>query len=86
MPSLKQIYAFYWSGKLGSFIAAANHLNTTQSNISKRIHEMEETLQTELFDRSKRAIRLTMNGQELMELSERLLNVHSRIRDVGSLP
>ena len=44
MPSIKQVEAFYWSGQLGSFVAAAERLNTTQSNISKRIQELEYTL------------------------------------------
>lgn len=84
MPSIKQIEAFYWSGKLGSFVAAARHLNTTQSNISKRIQEIEDRLQLPLFDRSKRSIRLTLQGQNLMGLSERLLKLHGEISTLGS--
>lgn len=83
MPSIKQIEAFYWSGQLGSFVAAADRLNTTQSNISKRIQELEYTLGVELFDRAKRAIRLTAKGEELMHLSDELLRTHLRLRQVG---
>lgn len=83
MPSIKQIEAFYWSGQLGSFVAAADRLNTTQSNISKRIQELEYTLGVELFDRAKRAIRMTAKGDELMQLSDELLRIHRRLRQVG---
>lgn len=83
MPSIKQIEAFYWSGQLGSFVAAADRLNTTQSNISKRIQELEYTLGVELFDRAKRAIRMTAKGDELMRLSDELLRIHMRLRQVG---
>lgn len=83
MPSIKQIEAFYWSGQLGSFVAAADRLNTTQSNISKRIQELEYTLGVELFDRAKRAIRMTAKGDELMRLSDELLRIHLRLRQVG---
>lgn len=83
MPSIKQIEAFYWSGQLGSFVAAADRLNTTQSNISKRIQELEYTLGVELFDRAKRAIRMTAKGDELMRLSDELLRTHMRLRQVG---
>jgi DNA-binding transcriptional LysR family regulator len=83
MPSIKQIEAFYWSGQLGSFVAAADRLNTTQSNISKRIQELEYTLGVDLFDRAKRAIRMTAKGDELMRLSDELLRIHMRLRQVG---
>lgn len=83
MPSIKQIEAFYWSGQLGSFIAASDRLNTTQSNISKRIQELEGALGVEVFDRSKRAVRLTATGEELMRRSEVLLRAHLDICQLG---
>lgn len=83
MPSIKQIEAFYWSGQLGSFVAAAERLNTTQSNISKRIQELEYTLGVALFDRAKRAIQMTAKGNELMRLSDELLRTHLKLRQVG---
>lgn len=83
MPSIKQVEAFYWSGQLGSFVAAADRLNTTQSNISKRIQELESTLGVELFDRSKRAIKVTAKGNEVMQISDQLLRVHMSLKQVG---
>lgn len=83
MPSVKQIEAFYWSATLGSFVAAADRLNTTQSNISKRIQEMELTLKMEVFDRSKRAIRLTAKGEELLRASENFLRSHNAVKRIG---
>jgi DNA-binding transcriptional LysR family regulator len=85
MPSIKQVEAFYWSGQLGSFVAAADRLNTTQSNISKRIQELEYALGVELFDRNKRAIRLTAKGKELMVVSDELLRTHTSLRQIGKL-
>lgn len=84
MPNIKQIEAFYWSSQLGSFIAAAERLNTTQSNISKRIQDLEYTLGVELFDRSRRAIRITAKGEELLKRSKTLLVAHQAIRQIGS--
>lgn len=82
--SIKQIEAFYWSALLGSFVAASRRLNTTQSNISKRIQELETTLGILAFDRSRRSIRLTQKGEEAMQLSETLLKAHMRLSSVGS--
>lgn len=83
MPSVKQIEAFYWSGILGSFVAAADRLNTTQSNISKRIQELELSLRIQVFDRTKRTIRLTAKGEELMRVSEVFLRTHGAVMAVG---
>ena len=41
---LKQIEAFYWAAKLGSFAIAAQRLQVTQSSLSKRIAELEESV------------------------------------------
>jgi DNA-binding transcriptional LysR family regulator len=84
MPSIKQAEAFFWSGQLGSFVAAAERLNTTQSNISKRIQELEYALGVELFDRTKRTIRLTPKGEEAMKISEEMLHIHMRLRQMGT--
>jgi DNA-binding transcriptional LysR family regulator len=81
--SIKQVEAFYWSGILGSFVAAAARLNTTQSNISKRVQELEWTLGVQVFDRSKRAIRLTSKGEEILRLSENVLQSYTSLTGAG---
>lgn len=42
--TLKQIEAFYWAANLGSFSIAALRLHVTQSSLSKRIVELEESV------------------------------------------
>lgn len=73
MITFKQIDALYWIAELGSFEAAANKLNMSQSAISKRIQELEETFDVEVFDRSKRNARLTEKGGELLDYAKDLL-------------
>lgn len=85
MVTLKQVEALYWVGVLGSFSAAAQKLNIAQSTISKRIQELEDVLQTTLFDRDKRSGRLTMKGAEVLGLAEEMLRLQKRLREaVGS--
>ena len=86
MPSVKQVEAFYWSATLGSFVAAAEKLNTCQSNISKRIQEIEQALSIQAFDRTKRTIRLTAKGEELLRASENFLRSHNVLKNVSRLP
>lgn len=71
--NLKQIETFIWIARLGSFAAAGQRLNTTQSAISTRIHELELDLGVQLFVRGRRAASLTAKGQELLDMAEALM-------------
>lgn len=79
MLTFKQVEALYWIDKLGGFAAAANKLNTTQSAISKRIHELERVFEIDIFDRSRRNAKLTEKGYELLTLSKELLDKRDSI-------
>ncbi|KQU89106.1 LysR family transcriptional regulator [Variovorax sp. Root318D1] len=71
--TFKQLEALYWIAKLGGFAQAANQLHTSQSAVSKRVHELELLFDTALFDRSQRTARLTEKGEEMFVLAARLL-------------
>jgi DNA-binding transcriptional LysR family regulator len=71
--TFKQLEALYWIGQLGGFAQAANQLHTSQSAVSKRVHELELLFDTELFDRSQRTARLTEKGEEMFVLAKKLL-------------
>jgi DNA-binding transcriptional LysR family regulator len=73
MMTFKQLEALYWIGQLGSFALAANKLHTSQSAVSKRVHELEMVFDTELFDRTQRSARLTDKGEEMFMLAKALL-------------
>lgn len=60
--TLKQIEAFVWVVRLGTFAAAAKRLNTSQSTMSTRVLELESTLGAALFDRQSAPARLTPRG------------------------
>src|SRR6478752_3008396 len=71
--TFKQLEALYWIARLGGFAQAASHLHTSQSAISKRVRELEQLFDTELFDRSLRTARLTEKGEEMFVLASKLL-------------
>src|SRR5664280_439363 len=75
MITLKQLEAFYWCTKLQSFARAANRLPTSQSAISKRISELERAIGQPLFDRGRRAARLTARGTQLLAGAEQMLGL-----------
>lgn len=78
--TLKQLEAFYWATRLGSFGLAAERLHTTQSSLSKRIAELESDLGESLFDRSGPRAKSTDAGQRLLELAGRMLELEDDIR------
>ncbi|CAH1607530.1 LysR family transcriptional regulator [Vibrio jasicida] len=59
--------------QLGSFTAAANELNTTQSAVSKKIAWLESEVGITLFHRHARAISLTSGGKQYLELAQILI-------------
>lgn len=77
--NIKQLETFVWIVRLGSFAAAAKRLYTTQSSVSARVQELEETIGVSLFDRTHHRARLTPKGQELVPYAERLIALTSEI-------
>lgn len=73
MMTFKQLEALYWIGQLGGFAQAARKLHTSQSAVSKRVHELEQLFDTPLFDRTQRTARLTEKGEEMFMLARKLL-------------
>lgn len=63
MLNIKQIEYFMACAKTGSFSKAAEMLFTTQSNVSKVIHSMEEDMQSVLFVRHAKGIEMTPEGR-----------------------
>lgn len=78
--TLKQLSTFYWVVRLGGFAAAAEHLHTTQSAVSMRMQELEQSLGIELFDRSQRSARLTAKGKGLLKYAEQLMTITAEIQ------
>lgn len=77
--NIRQIRTFFYVAKLGSFAKAAQELNATHSAVSMRIKELELDLNMQLFDRSKRQIKITSDGLTLLPLAEQLLGISDEI-------
>lgn len=59
--------------RLGTFNAAAQHLNATQPAISARIKELESAARVPLFSKQGRRMVLTIQGRKLVQMAEPLL-------------
>lgn len=65
--SQDQLRAFFEVARVGSFTKAADHLGLTQSALSHRIRNLEETLQTALFIRAPGSVKVTEAGRKLLQ-------------------
>ncbi|MGJ7583623.1 LysR family transcriptional regulator, partial [Variovorax sp. RHLX14] len=65
------VEAFLWAARLGSFRAASDRLHITQAAVSNRVASLEEDIGARLFERSTRAMRLTPQGQTLLDYAVR---------------
>lgn len=82
--NIKQLETFYWIDRLGSFSAAADHIFATQSTVSMRIQELEDSFGVKLFDRSQRTAKLTSKGKELVPYVRQLIELTSEMQQLLS--
>lgn len=74
MFDFKELEAFVWVVRLGSFRKVAARLHLTQPSISDRITRLEAAVGESLLDRSARPVQPTLRGREFYLHAERLLN------------
>lgn len=70
----------------GTFSAAAEHLNVTQSTVSARVRELERRLGRRLFARSKAGARPTAEGERFRRHAEAFVALWRAARDDIALP
>jgi len=85
--TLKQLRAFAAVYRLGKLASAAEELGVTQSAVSVLIRQVEETLNTRLFDRTTRSLVPTSAAEEAFGIAERILEdvatLGSNFRDLS---
>lgn len=63
---LKTLTTFVTVARLKNFTAAARELHTVQPTVSRHISDLENELQTKLFDRTTHQVDLTPSGERLL--------------------
>jgi DNA-binding transcriptional LysR family regulator len=71
--TIRQIQAFVFVVRHGSFTKAAQEMFLTQSAVSLLVRELESVLNTRLIDRTTRNIQITEVGKEFFAGAERIL-------------
>lgn len=78
---LNHLKYFYTVAREGSFTRASKILRIQQPTISKMVQTLEQQLDTVLFERHKRGIRLTNAGAEVLAICENIFTQVDAIRE-----
>ncbi|WNC15468.1 selenium metabolism-associated LysR family transcriptional regulator [Brevibacillus brevis] len=73
--NLDHLKVFYVAAKKRNFSQTAKSLHISQSSVSIQIRRLEEHLQTKLFERTTKSIRLTESGNLLFHYAERIFHL-----------
>ena len=65
-----------------NFTKAAKHVFVTQPTLSMQIQKLEDELDIQIFDRSKKPIQLTEVGNKLVVQARNIVNESNRMQDV----
>ncbi|MCV2871451.1 LysR substrate-binding domain-containing protein [Defluviimonas sp. WL0050] len=79
-----QLRAFHHVAIFGGFSRAAEALHLTQPAISDQVRKLEEEYDVLLFNRHKRQVSLTPQGERLLEITRRLFDSESQALDLLS--
>lgn len=71
-----RLKVFYTVASRLSFTRASEELNISQPAVTKHIKEIENQLNTKLFDRKGTSIQITQSGKILYEYAEKIRNIY----------
>ncbi len=79
-----QLRAFHYVAVSGGFSRAAEVLHLTQPAISDQVRKLEEEYDLLLFNRHKKQVRLTPQGERLLDITRRLFDSESQALELLS--
>jgi LysR family hydrogen peroxide-inducible transcriptional activator len=82
-PTIRQLQYLVAVVKLNHFGQAAERCHVTQSTLSAGIAELENQLQAQLIERTKRRVRVTLLGEEIAEKARALLAMAADITEIA---
>lgn len=80
---IKQLHYFLVCAQCGSFSEAADHLYTTQPNVSKVIKALEEELNVKLFLRKSKGIELTEEAVQIYRYAQKAYENLQNLKNLG---
>ena len=84
LPTLRQLEYFCALAERLNFREAAEACQVSQPGLSGQIAQLEATLRVPLFERSKRAVRMTKNGHALLPKATEILDQAEKLSELAS--
>lgn len=84
--SIGQLEAFRWTAELGSVQKAADRLHVTQPSLSLRLKQLDAEVETPLFERHGRGLRLTRHGQTFLSRTRIVLDAYEDLKRSSGVP
>ena len=84
MPSLRQLEYLLAVDEQRHFRRAAAKVGVSQPTLSAQLSTLEQTLGTQLVERSRSRVLLTPVGREIAEIAKRIIRDVQEIRDVAT--
>ena len=78
--------AFVAVAETGGMTRAGQLLNLTQAAISQQVKRLEDLFQARLFERDKRNVHLTPDGERLLPLAQRMLETNDQVWGAMTAP
>ncbi len=83
MPSLVQLEYIVAVADLRHFGKAAAACHISQPTLSQQVRKVEETLDTVIFDRVKKPLVVTAEGEALLKQARLILKEHKKLKDIA---
>ena len=80
---LRNLYTFMQVAELNSFTKAADKLGYSQPTISFQIKQLEQELQTPLFERIGHTVSITNKGKEVLQYAQRIYQLMEEMADIS---
>lgn len=80
--TITQLYYVLAVDEHKNFTLAAEKCFVTQPTLSMQIQKLEEELDIQIFDRSKKPIQLTDVGEKIVQQAKNIVNESGRIKDI----
>lgn len=73
---IDMLRCFVEVARTGSFTQAGKNIGLTQSGVSVKIRRLEQRLNGQMFNRTRKSFSLTVEGEVLLDYAGRILSVH----------
>ncbi|MEW9672196.1 selenium metabolism-associated LysR family transcriptional regulator [Ammoniphilus sp. 3BR4] len=78
--NIDHLQVFYIAATRKNFSETAKILHLSQPSVSLQIQNLEESLNTKLFERTKRSVKLTYSGKILYHYAEQIIHMMNKAR------